>query len=77
MSDGDGNPVQVKWRIVALGNLDSYIWTKANTYAPVLSQKELWLLTSLAIDNNCYLKCEDIKPRILCGSNNKNAYAVT
>ena len=60
-SDSDGNPVRVKWRIVALGNLDTYLWSKADTYAPVLSQKELRILTALAIDDNCYLKCGDVK----------------
>ena len=59
--DGDGKPDRAKYRIVALGNLDSHSWTKDECYAPVLSQMELRLLTSLAVRSKTFLKSGDIK----------------
>eukprot|EP00957_Ditylum_brightwellii_P098093 7473175-Ditylum_brightwellii.AAC.1 len=46
--DTDGNLIRAKYRIVALGNLDTNPWTKTDYFAPVLSQLELQLLLSLA-----------------------------
>ena len=59
--DGNGNPDRAKYRIVALGNLDPHNWTKDDCYAPVLSQMELRLLTSLAVRSKTFLKSGDIK----------------
>ena len=42
--DGEGSPVQAKYRIVALGNLDPHTWSKQDCFAPVLSQMELRFL---------------------------------
>lgn len=39
--DGNGNPVQAKYRIVAPGNLDPHNWSKQDCFAPVLSHFEL------------------------------------
>jgi hypothetical protein len=39
-----------------LGNLDYHTWSKEATAAPVLSQLELWLLTSMAVYNKRVLK---------------------
>mmetsp|Transcript_5101 Transcript_5101/g.7380 ORF Transcript_5101/g.7380 Transcript_5101/m.7380 type:complete len:342 (+) Transcript_5101:709-1734(+) len=33
--DGDGNPIQAKYRIVVLGNLDPHPWIKLDCFAPV------------------------------------------
>jgi hypothetical protein len=50
------NPKKTKYRIVVLGNLDYHQWSKEATAAPVMSQLELRLLTSLAVYNKCTLK---------------------
>jgi hypothetical protein len=42
-------PKHAKYRLVVLGNLDYHTWSKEDTPAPVMSQLELRLLTSLAI----------------------------
>ena len=47
-TDEEGNPVWAKYRIVVLGNLDPHNWSKSDCFAPVLSQAELRLLTTLA-----------------------------
>jgi hypothetical protein len=52
--DENNRPKRAKFRIVVLGNLDYHQWSKENTYAPVLSQLELRLLTSLAVHHNGY-----------------------
>ena len=59
--DADGTPKRAKYRIVALGNLDSHEWTKDECFAPVLSQLKLRILVSLAIHNRRRLKNCDIK----------------
>ena len=48
-----GQPTQAKYRIVALGNLDQYQWSK---FAPVLSLMEIRLLTILAVKHRRKLK---------------------
>jgi hypothetical protein len=58
--DGDGNPVRVKYCIVALGNLDPHDWSKNDCFAPVLSQMELRFLTALAVKNKCIPKTGDV-----------------
>jgi hypothetical protein len=47
--DENNKPKRAKYRLVVLGNLDMHTWSKETTAAPVLSQLELHLLTSLAI----------------------------
>ena len=37
-NDSDGKPVRAKSIVVALGNKDPVEWTKAECYAPVVSQ---------------------------------------
>ena len=59
--DGDGNPKRAKYRIVALGNLDSNNWSRSDTYAPVMNLIELRLLTSIAIHHRRILKSGDFK----------------
>ena len=46
--DENGSPIHAKYRICALGNLDSHHWEKSDTFAPVLSQMELRLLITEA-----------------------------
>lgn len=59
--DEHNRPKQAKYHLVVLGNLDYHTWSKADTSAPVLSQLELRLLTSLAIFNKRVLKNCDVK----------------
>ena len=58
--DGEGKPIRAKYRIVALGNLDSHDWSKRDCFVPVLSQMELRLLTAIAVRNKCVPKMGDI-----------------
>jgi len=59
--DSNNKPKQAKYRIVVLGNLDYYQWSKESTAAPVMSQLELRLLTSLAVFHKTPLKNCDVK----------------
>jgi len=59
--DEHNKPKRAKYRIVVLGNLDYHHWSKADTAAPVLSQLELRLLTSLAVHHKRVLKNCDVK----------------
>jgi len=59
--DEFNRPKRAKYRIVVLGNLDYHNWSRADTNAPVMSQLELRVLTSLAIANKRVLKNCDIK----------------
>jgi hypothetical protein len=54
-------PKRAKYRLVVLGNIDYHTWSKEETAAPVLSQLELRLLTSLAVFNRRVLKNCDVK----------------
>jgi hypothetical protein len=54
-------PKRAKHRIKVLGNHDYYTWSKESTAAPVMSQLELRLPTSLAIHHKHVLKNCDIK----------------
>ncbi len=47
--DANNRPKRAKYRLVVLGNLDYHTWSKEATAAPVMSQLELRLLTSLAV----------------------------
>ena len=59
--DEHNRPKRAKYRIVILGNQDYHLRSKESTSAPVLSQLELRLLTSLAIFHRRPLKNCDIK----------------
>jgi hypothetical protein len=59
--DTFNKPKRAKYRIVVLGNLDYHQWSKESTAAPVMSQLELRLLTSLAVFHKHSLKNCDIK----------------
>jgi hypothetical protein len=52
--DANNRPKQAKYCLVVLGNLDYHSWLKESTAAPVLSQLELHLLTSMAV-NHCWV----------------------
>ena len=66
--DENGRPKRAKYRIVALGNLDRFHWSKGDVYAPVLSMIELRLLTSIAVRNGCVMKSGDIKQAFIQAS---------
>jgi len=59
--DEFNKPKRAKYRIVILGNLDCNNWSRESTTAPVMSQLELRLLTSLAVYHRRVLKKCDIK----------------
>jgi hypothetical protein len=50
--DDHNRPKCAKYCLVALGNLDYHTWSKEDTKAPVFSQLELRLLTSLSVKAN-------------------------
>eukprot|EP00957_Ditylum_brightwellii_P179060 13640110-Ditylum_brightwellii.AAC.1 len=54
-------PKPTKYRIVALGALDPYAWSKSDCFAPVMTQLKLRLLVSQVVDNECILKNLDVK----------------
>jgi hypothetical protein len=54
-----------KYHLVVLGNLDYHTWSKEATAAPVLSQSELRLLTSMAVYNKRVLKNCDVTQAFL------------
>jgi len=54
-------PKRAKYCIVILGNLDYHQWSKESMAAPVMSQLELRILTSLAIFHKRTLKNCDVK----------------
>jgi len=59
--DDRNRPKRAKYRLVVLGNLNYHPWSKESTAAPVLSQLELRLLTSLAVYHKRVLKNCDVK----------------
>ncbi len=59
--DAQNKPKRAKYRIVVLGNHDYHTWSKDATTAPVMSQLELRLLTSLAVYHKRVLKNCDVK----------------
>jgi hypothetical protein len=59
--DDHNRPKRAKYRLVVLGNLDYHTWSKEATAAPVLSQLELHLLTSMAVCNKRVFKNCDVK----------------
>jgi len=66
--DSFNRPKRAKYRIVVLGNHDYHTWSKEATAAPVMSQLELRLLTSLAILHRRYLKNCDVKQAFVMSS---------
>lgn len=59
--DQFNKPKRAKYCIIVLGNLDYHNWSKEATAAPVMSQLELMVLTSLAVYHKRFLKNCDIK----------------
>ena len=59
--DENNQPKRVKWRIVALGNLDPNQWSTNDCFAPVISMVELRFLVSLAIHHRRPLRSGDVK----------------
>jgi hypothetical protein len=49
--DAYNHPKHAKFCIVVLGNRGYHHWSKESTAAPVMSQLELRLLTSLAVSH--------------------------
>jgi len=66
--DANNRPKRAKYRIVVLGNLDYHTWSKEQTAAPVMSQLELRLLTSLAVYHKRVLKNCDVKQAFIQSS---------
>jgi len=66
--DANNRLKRAKYRIVVLGNLDYNTWSKEATAAPVMSQLELRLLTSLAVFNRRVLKNCDVKQAFIQAS---------
>jgi hypothetical protein len=66
--DAHNRPKRAKYRIVVLGNLDYHNWSKESTAAPVMSQLELRLLTSLATFHRRVLKNCDVKQAFIQSS---------
>jgi hypothetical protein len=59
--DANNKPKRAKYRIVMLGNLDYHLWSREFTAAPVMSQLELLILTSIAVYHKQPLKNCDVK----------------
>jgi len=66
--DDKNRPKQAKYCIGVLGNLYYHTWSKESTAAPVMSQLELRLLTSLAVFHQKVLKNCDIKQAFIQSS---------
>jgi hypothetical protein len=66
--DNHNRPKRAKYRIVILGNHDHHTWSREDTAAPVLSQLELRLLTTLAVHNKRVLKNCDVKQAFIQSS---------
>jgi Reverse transcriptase (RNA-dependent DNA polymerase) len=60
-SDGQGDPVCAKSRIVVLGNQESTSWTKSDCFAPVISTLVIRLMAALAVRHKTVLKQGDCK----------------
>ena len=59
--DEFGKPKRAKYRIVALGNIESHKWSKMDCYAPVMNLLELRLLVALVIKSKRVLISGDVK----------------
>jgi hypothetical protein len=60
-TDENSHPVWGEKRIVVLGNLEEWEWSRPECYAPVLRQDSLRLLASLAVQKQRVLKQGDCK----------------
>ena len=58
--DADGQPDRAKYRIVVLGNFDTYGWEKHECFAPVLAQYELRMIINLAVQLGRIPKIGDV-----------------
>eukprot|EP00957_Ditylum_brightwellii_P119784 9139206-Ditylum_brightwellii.AAC.1 len=54
--DENGLPKRAKYRFVALGNSDPYVWSKEECFAPVMPQLELQLIVFQAIGEQYIFK---------------------
>jgi len=59
--DENNRPKRAKYRLVVLGNHDPHTWSNDEITAPVMSQLELRLLTSIAVYHKRVLKNCDVK----------------
>jgi hypothetical protein len=66
--DANNRHKRAKYFIVVLGNLDYHTWSREETTAPVMSQLELCLLTSLAIYHKRVLKNCNVKQAFIQSS---------
>ncbi len=66
--DANNRPKRAKYRLVVLGNHDYHTWSKEEIAAPVMSQMELRLLTSLAVFHKRVLKNCDVKQAFIQSS---------
>jgi hypothetical protein len=66
--DENNKPKRAKYRLVVLCNLDYHTWSKESVAAPVMSQLELRLLTSLAVFHKKVLKNCDVKQAFIQSS---------
>jgi hypothetical protein len=60
-TDGQGDPVRAKSRIVVLGNQETTPWSKTDCFAPVISAPVVRLLAALAVRHRTVLKQGDCK----------------
>jgi len=60
-TDGQGDPVRAKSRIVVLGNQETTPWSKTDCFTPVVSAPVVRLMAALAVRNKTVLKQGDCK----------------
>jgi hypothetical protein len=58
------NPFHTKSQIVVLGNQEDHIWSKSETYAPVLWSKTICLILSMALEHHRYIKQKDCTKKL-------------
>eukprot|EP00957_Ditylum_brightwellii_P184207 14030896-Ditylum_brightwellii.AAC.1 len=56
-----GCPIHAKSCIVVLGNMEDCSWDKGQVYAPVITQTQVQLLTSMSVSKNRVLKQADCR----------------
>jgi hypothetical protein len=66
--DANNHPKRAKYHLVVLGNHDYHTWSNEEIAAPVMSQMELRLLTSLAVYHKRVLKNCDVKQAFIQSS---------
>jgi Reverse transcriptase (RNA-dependent DNA polymerase) len=60
-TDGQGDPVCAKSRIVILGNQETTPWSNTDCFTPIVSAPVIWLMAALAVCNKTVLKQGDCK----------------